>query len=286
MAFSFATALGSQQQSLEDMLAQREVEQSMLFRLSQEQERRRATQADEAFKKQQLEETLEAKKLAQKTLDEQRTAQAKASAAAAAEKTAQMERENAQRAGLEQLSKDATQPEHVRLAALYKLHGINPVSDVQTGRDRVSENNARAQANLSNAVALMLQRDKLNDDNRAQAEQTKQLALPPEAAQYIASLPQKVDPETGQAYTYERAKAELQRNLARMATGNPALSAQRVFQALDQAFTKPNEDRIMVAPFKPGTPLEAKVADVLKQGGFDVTKENVDRFLKNNPNFR
>jgi uncharacterized protein (UPF0147 family) len=238
---SWGTALAAQDQSLEDLLARRQLDQNGLMGILQQAERQRAQQVEEAQRERQLAETAAYRRAAEETRRLQAESLRDERAAREAKIRQEMQQEATARQFLEQIANDPNAPEHERTSARYALAGLRPPAALLEGRDRMGEITARSQANLNNAIALLLAREKATearDDRRATADNPK---LPAGVKAYLDTLPRKT--ENGQPYTAERARRELLNQAENLRAHHPNLDMAQAVAYLDRLFTGPNPDR-------------------------------------------
>lgn len=166
-----------------------------------------------------------------------REASAAASKATADAKTAEIAQKAELEKRLESVMNDESLPDNIRNAARLKWMGIQPTGDVQTGRDHQAEADARAASSLERSLALMHERDRINDENRrekATAPPKDNPNLPQGVVNYLDEFLTK--PKGNGAYTLDDAYAEVAQNMGKLRAAHPNLDAGQVRKYLLQLF--------------------------------------------------
>lgn len=251
MAMSWSAALGSMDDSLESLLARRKLENAGLLDIAQQQEHGRHARRAESLQERQIDEMaasraeqIAQRREAQKALDEQRRA-------AAAKATEEAARESMLRKQLEGVANgtiEATPQE--RQAARFKLMGITPTADIQTGRDRAAEATTAQAAALNRALSVI---EAQTSAKRALTEEKRTAddpKLPAGVQAYLMSM-------QARGYTLPQARAELSKTWGKLVNedGHHNLSLEATSKALNNLYTQPNEDRIV-------DPAEAETVQV------------------------
>jgi hypothetical protein len=237
-------AFAAGQDALLNFLAKRDAQQ----RLMEDRARRSELDAQEAsFKQQQLanqgrqlDETAAYRQDQIDSLAAGRAASADAAKAGADSKRQAAEEALAPKARLEAIVADESADPNLRKAAQFKLLGITPTADVQTGRDHMAEANSRMAGSLATSIEMLNRRNELSQTNREASKDSP--SLPTGTKDWINSLAGK---------PIEAARAELQAGWRQQRAAHPHADLAEAAKYLDSLYTQESDIGTGGKTFKP-----------------------------------